>query len=242
MGKQRKKGAKSSPPPAPKRGLGRKHLAGIGVACGLVVGVFVFRQNDPPPKPAAEADAGAEKKNERPRFRPNAVHKRPADGGPTPLEVKTQPLVEKATAALDKSDYPAALEAAHECLRINPSSHACFDAQIFAYGRSGDFETAKKALEECLAEDPDDVDCLSGMINEHLRVNEIEAAKKKADRIRWLVPDTLSSWMADAQVAEATNDLKGALQFYERACAESQPYACNRADALRGQVDAGRKR
>lgn len=237
MAKSERPAKKSAKKPK-KRAWGTKHFLGAGALLGLAVGALIFHRREPPKEAPVDASVDA-KPTGRPRFKASSSGGRAPDAAPSALDLKTQPLLDRATVALDTGDYAAALEASQDCLRIDPTNHACFDAQIFAYGRSGDYATARTALEECLKDEPDDVDCLTGMLVDHIRAGEIEQASTKADRIRWLVPDTLPSWMADAQVAEAKKDYEGAVLFYDRACTQAQAFACSRAEELRPKREAG---
>jgi predicted TPR repeat methyltransferase len=84
-----------------------------------------------------------------------------------------------------------------------------------------------------LFDEPDDVDCLSAMVTQNVRDKDMTSARVHAERLRILAPDSVSSLLADAQIADYSGDLSAAVRAYERACAHGQEFACVRAGELR---------
>jgi Flp pilus assembly protein TadD len=154
----------------------------------------------------------------------------PGDAGD---DGKATALLRLANDALEREDYAEALRDAQGCLEIDPADHDCFDDELMVYGRTGDFANERILAEECLFDDPDDVGCLESIVVLNARDRDFAAARVAADHLRQLAPNTTSSAIADATIADLSGDLSAALADYERACTLGQEFACFRAQAIR---------
>jgi len=142
-------------------------------------------------------------------------------------------LLRNARDALEKEDYAAALQLAQKCLEMDPSSRDCFDVEGMVAGRTGDFATERILTEECLYDDPNDVGCLESIAKLDAMDGQFDSAQRAADRLRQLAPNSTSSALADAIIADFSGDRATALNDYEQACSRGQEYACFRAQDLR---------
>lgn len=225
------------------------------VLLGLVLVMFRSRAHQPSrgaPLSSAAQLVNPEPKAHRvpplaadhPRFRPSP---RLARGDSTSLQgAAPSPsgrgdgaalaLLRRASDAMEREDYAEALRDAQECLEVDPSDRDCFDDELMVYGRTGDFTNERILAEECLFDDPDDVGCLEAIVTVDARDRDFDSARKAADHLRQVAPNSTSSALADAVIADLSGNHAAALAEYERACGLGQEYACFRAQAIRNGV------
>ncbi len=207
-----------------------------GPQTGAKTGGSAAQPADPGPNPNARVPPLAP---DHPRFRPKPNPTAMARPSPPTLpgdagdDGKATALLRLANDALEREDYAEALRDAQGCLEIDPADHDCFDDELMVYGRTGDFANERILAEECLFDDPDDVGCLESIVVLNARDRDFAAARVAADHLRQLAPNTTSSAIADATIADLSGDLSAALADYERACTLGQEFACFRAQAIR---------
>jgi Tfp pilus assembly protein PilF len=133
---------------------------------------------------------------------------------------------------LNEGKKEEARNLATDCLAIDRKNQECHSVLIGSYMRYGEFDDAYQYLADCLLDTPENIHCLGGMQTYYLHNGQFHEAKEILDHLTRLAPDSVWTALAQANYYDRLGNPTRAVLYYDRACQQGQPYACQREKEL----------